>query len=293
MGESDCGGKKVIFFMKKIYLIMLIILAIVAGLFFYTHFSSHPAFRVVFLNVGQGDATLIDFNNGARMLVDCGPDRKILSKLGKYLPFFDRQIDYLLISHPDLDHYGGCVDVLKRYDIKNIIGNGAIKTDPYFQTWEKYVQKENAQNIVIATSQNWEIGSSTLQFLSPDPGLGLPAKEEEGNNLSIVFKLINGDESFLLTGDAEEILENALVKKHCPSSTIPCEFLHSNYLKLGHHGSDSSSGEAFLQAVAPDTAIISVGKNTFGHPSRRILKRLERADADIWRTDVRGDIILQ
>src|SRR3989339_155923 len=124
---------------RRMLVILVVVLLVIFGLLIYLQYfvSNIRSSRVVFFNVGQGDAALVDFGNGQKMLIDCGPDRKILSKLGQYLPFYDRTIDYLLISHPDLDHYGGCVDVLRRYDVKNIIENGATKSDPYFQVWDK------------------------------------------------------------------------------------------------------------------------------------------------------------
>src|SRR3989344_9396567 len=120
---------------RVIIIASLIMLAISGGYYWYFQ-KQQSHFYVVFLNIGQGDAALINFGNGQKMLVDCGPNRSILSALGRHLPFYDRTIDYLLVTHPDLDHYGGCVDVLKRFDVKNIIINGATKAyDPYWVIW--------------------------------------------------------------------------------------------------------------------------------------------------------------
>jgi len=278
---------------RRVLVILVVGLFVISGLLIYLRYcaSNIRSSRVVFFNVGQGDSALIDFGNGQKMLVDCGPDRKILSKLGQYLPFYDRTIDYLLISHPDLDHYGGCVDVLRRYDVKNIIENGATKSDPYFQVWDKYRHDEGAHLQTISGAQTKHFGSSTLEFLSPDPNLNMPAKDREGNNLSIVFRLIQGDKTILFVGDAEVPLESALVQKYCVTSST-CPALRADYLKVGHHGSDSSSSDGMLSVVAPSVAIISVGKNTFGHPSFRVMKHLERIGADIWRTDEKNDIII-
>ena len=283
--------------MKKIIIVLLILLVLVLGLFFYIKFYSTNKFQIIFLNVGQGDSTLIKFRNGEKMLVDCGPDRKILSKLGQYLPFYDRTIDILLITHPDLDHYGGCVDVLKRYQIKKIITNGEVKnSDPFFQVWQKMVVQEGVGNLIVSRPEELIIASTTFKFLSPDSSLSLEEKLKEGNNGSIVFQLQDLTVGkILFTGDMELALENALLTKYCPdfaSSTLSCPTFQSNYLKVGHHGSDSSSGDEFLQAVNPSVSIISVGKNTFGHPSFRVLRHLERIGTTIWRTDEKNDIII-
>lgn len=278
---------------RRVLILLLIVLAAAVALFFYAHFQSAVGFRVVFFNIGQGDAALINFADGEKMLVDCGPDRKILNKLGKYLPFYDRTLDYLVISHPDGDHYGGCVDVLRRYRVKNIIENGVRKDgDSFWQAWEKYKSREGAQPVTVDRAKRQPIGGAVLEFLSPDPALSLQDKTKEGNNASVVFRLTRATTTILFTGDAELPLENALLEKYC-ASTTPCPALRAQYLKIGHHGSDSSSGDEFVAAVGAPVAIISVGKNTFGHPSLRVWRHLLRAGAEIWRTDEKGDIIIR
>lgn len=281
---------------KKIIFIFLIVLTLLLSCLFYFYYSQrHPhKFQVTFFDIGQGDSALIQFGNGQKMLVDCGPDRKILAKLGLALPFYDRTIDYVLATHPDLDHYGGCVDVLKNYKVKEIIINGRKKeNDPYWRAWDKAVKDEPGATIKIMNNpEEWKIASSTLDFLSPDPVLALDVAEADSNNYSIVFKLKNNETSFLFTGDMEEPLEKALMQKYCSVSSTICPSLQVNVLKVGHHGSGSSSGQEFLKLVNPKTAVVSVGKNNhYGHPSLRVLKKLERVGADILRTDKMGDIV--
>jgi beta-lactamase superfamily II metal-dependent hydrolase len=249
--------------------------------------------KIVFLNIGQGDAALIKFDSGEKMLVDCGLNRKILSKLGKYLSFFDRTIDYLLVTHPDGDHYGGCSDILRRYKIKTIIfGDFKKSNDPYWRAWTKYSQAENAQWKFIDGHEVMMIGNTRLEFFSPDHDLVIKKDATLANNHSIVFKLSNHLGNFLFTGDMEMPLEEALLNKYCPSSA-PCLALAADYLKIGHHGSESSSGKDFLQAVLPRYAVISVGPNKYGHPSSRVLHKLERLKAAVWRTDQKDDIIIK
>lgn len=280
---------------KKILLIPFIFLVLLLGCVFYYHYNNRrlPEFKVTFLDIGQGDATLIQFNNGQKMLLDCGIDKKILSRLGEALPFYDRTIDFLMVSHPDLDHYGGCVDVLKNYNVKQIITNGQKKYDSFWKTFDRAMQDEGVSIETIVSPQVWTIASATLEFLSPDKDLVLDVDADDSNNYSIVFRLKNNDESFLLTADTEMPLEKALLKKYCVvTSTEPCPTLQADILKVGHHGSDSSSGEEFLQAVGAKKGIISSGKNNkFGHPSRRVMKKLERAGVEILRTDQLGNIV--
>ncbi len=307
-------------------LVLLVLVMVAAALYYWHAEKERHRFHVTFLNIGQGDSALINFANGETMLVDCGPNQKVLSELGHALPVYMRTIDYVLATHPDLDHYGGCVDVLRRYAVKHIIINGHAKTDPYYKEWEKAVREElGADTIVMHAPQTWTIGSSTLQFFSPDDSLPLSIAADDSNNYSIVFKLIaNTGKTFLFTGDMEEPLENALVEKYCsntstvgvgvenfqtlrapttsvdvgaryilPQQLISCPALQSDILKVGHHGSNSSSGQDFLQLVRPHTAIISVGQNKYGHPSLRVIKKLERAGAALLRTDELGAIVLR
>jgi len=277
---------------NKTKILSLAIIVCIFGLWLYINIAPPPQFKAVFLNIGQGDSSLIFLPQGGKMLVDCGPDRTILRKLNQYLPFYDRQIDYLLVTHPDLDHYGGCIDVLRRYDVKNIFINGAKKEkDPNFLSWENYLEKEGAEVFIVERPIAYILSGARLKFFSPDPEF---INEKTGDNdKSLVFKFFYNTTTIFFAADMEEKIEKELVKKYCEDSAEDCSELKSDYLKVGHHGSDSSSGQEFLTAVNPHTGIISVGKNNFGHPSLRVLRRMEREDMEIWRTDRRGDIIVK
>jgi len=277
---------------SKTKILFLAIVFCIFGLWLYVNITSSPQFKAVFLNIGQGDSTLIFLPQGGKMLVDCGPDRTILRKLNQYLPFYDRQIDYLLVTHPDLDHYGGCIDVLRRYDVKNIFINGAKKEkDPNFLSWENYLEKEEAEVFIVERPIAYILSGARLKFFSPDPEF---INEKTGDNdKSLVFKFFYNTTTIFFTADMEEKIEKELIKKYCEDSVENCLEFKSDYLKVGHHGSDSSSGQEFLTAVNPHIGIISVGKNNFGHPSLRVLRRMEREKIEIWRTDRRGDIIVK
>ena len=288
MGEPDYRRAKIILSIAALVIITALVL-----LFLNFKFFREPSFQIIFFNVGQGDSTLIRFANGEKMLIDCGPDKIAVGKLGEYLPFYDRTIDYLLITHPDLDHYGGCVDVLKRYRVNNIITNGDTKPDDSFwQIWDEYARAENAAGIIINNPTTTVIGGASFKFLSPNADFNLGASAE-GNNRSIVFLFKYNTTTILFTGDMETVLEKEVINKNCSSSALVCESLDADYLKVGHHGSDSSSDEEFLSLVSPKYAIISVGKNRFGHPSLRTIRKLERVGAAIWRTDEKDDIIIR
>lgn len=276
---------------NKTKILFLAVIVCIFGLWLYINIAPPPQFKAVFLNIGQGDSVLIFLENGAKILVDCGPDRTILRKLNERLRFFDRQIEYLLVTHPDLDHYGGCIDVLQHYEVKNIFINGAQKDDQIFATWQKYLEKEGAEVFVIEKPITYILDKARLKFISPDPDF---IDDKTGDNdKSLVFKFFYNTITIFFTADMEEKIEKELIKKYCFDNFSDCPELKSDYLKVGHHGSDSSSGKDFLQAVSPHTAIISSGKNSFGHPSLRVLKRLERENIEIWRTDRMGDIIVK
>ncbi len=279
---------------KKIIVLAIgLFLLFLAGNFYFKNSAIRHYNSVTFFDVGQGDSALIKFDNGQTMLVDCGLNRKILSKLGSALPFFNRTIDYLLVTHPDSDHYGGCPAVLQRYQVKNIITNGAQKSnDPYWLAWQKYQQLEGANNKIISGKETMTIGNSSLEFLAPDESFGLDLNKFGSNNHSIVFLLKNNLGKFLFTGDMEAPLENAIINKYCLNFSH-CSTLKADYLKVGHHGSDSSSGVDFLQLVEPKYSIVSVGPNKYGHPSLRTLRKLNRVGSIIWRTDQLNDIIVK
>ncbi len=255
--------------------------------------SQHEEFvKVVFLDIGQGDATFIEFSNGEQMLVDCSEDARILESLGRVMDFRDRVIDYVLVSHPHVDHFGGCTDVLKRYTIKNVIWNGyGHESGQAFSVFLDTVKKENAQIFTIESEQKLTISSTTLHFLYPDEKLMnhdlMKTGKQNLNNTSVVFSLQFGSQKVLFTGDAEQELEMYLVKKYG-------DVLNSDILKAGHHGSHTSSQSEFLELITPDITTISSGKdNEYGHPSARVLKRLERVGSEVWRTDQKHDILIK
>jgi len=259
----------------------------------YLKFFEQINYRIIFFDIGQGDSALIRFENKEKMLVDCGPDRSVLNKLGRYLPFYDRTIDYLIVTHFDLDHYGGCDEVLERYKVKNILINSDNKSgDKYFDNWAVSLKEERANVKIVTSSFSFDIAGARIEVLSPDPNI--PSSIISGNNHSIVFRLTHGTTTVFFSADMEEPVEKELINYWCETEEIGelCQNLQSEYLKVGHHGSDSSSGSDFLNAISPKIAIISVGKNHFGHPSLRVLRRLERIGAQIWRTDELTDIIV-
>ncbi|MBI5222694.1 MAG: MBL fold metallo-hydrolase [Candidatus Magasanikbacteria bacterium] len=291
--------------------LVFILLIITFGLIFYVRFengklevriesqnsvvnSKRENLRITFLDVGQGDASFIEFPTGEQMLIDCAVDSRILSALGGVMEFYDRDLDYLVVTHPDLDHYGGCEDILRRFQVKNIIYNDARKFgDPVWESFWQAVQNENAVYYPVNQPTVWQMGSSTMNFFYPDHSVASSTaikaeqKETNDNNASVVFRLDYAGYSVLFTGDAENELEQYIINKYGKQ-------LDSDVLKVGHHGSAGASGKLFLEAITPEYAVISVGAdNDYGHPSLRVLKRLDRAGAKVFRTDLDGKVVFE
>lgn len=243
--------------------------------------------RVIFLDVGQGDASLVITPEGQTILVDGGPDDKILSQLGKFLPLSQKKIDVVILTHPHADHLDGLVEVLRRYEVGEVYYSGFLHTTGSFLEWLKMINDKNIQLVIVKEKKEIKIGEVGLEFLYPNHDFsGLSLKEAPKNNLnntSVVFRLNYKQTQFLFVGDVEIPVEQELVGGQVD--------LSATVLKVGHHGSNSSTSEEFLNLVSPQYAVISVGVgNDFGHPHLRTLRRLERHGIKFLRTDEDGNI---
>jgi competence protein ComEC len=263
---------------------------------------SKPQFlEVHFFNVGQGDAIFIETPSRHQILIDGGPSSTILEKLGKEMPFYDKSIDLMVLTHPEHDHISGLLEVLKKYKVDNILWTGVLRDTAEFRKWGKLIKEEKA-NIKIAEAGQKIIFSTRLGLVDKYIEILYPFENLEGktvkntNNTSIIARLVFNKNSFLFTGDAYESGEKKLLGKE--------RDINSNVLKVGHHGSKTSSSEEFLKKVLPEIAVISVGgdenvkgldcdnkkRNKYGHPSCRVLERLGKFDIKVLRTDKLGDI---
>ncbi len=270
---------------KKLSWYILGSLALAAALILIAIFSQSQSqyLKVIVHDIGQGDAIFIETPEKYQILIDGGPDNSILAKLGKDLPFYDRSLDLVILTHPHDDHVAGLIDVLKRYDVKQILYTGVSHTAPNYIEWLKIIRDKG---IPFKIAQNGQIiklsETAELHILYPFEDL-TGKKVENLNNTSILCRLIYDSTSFLFTGDAEKEEEQDLIDHNI--------YLKSDVLKVGHHGSNTSSIENFLKAVSPEIGVISAGKdNRFGHPSDKALERLENNGIKIYRTDKNGDI---
>jgi competence protein ComEC len=267
---------------RKIYygivLVLLFASLIMSGMIFS---SREKKLKVIFLDVGQGDAILI--SQGSRqILVDGGIDSKvILEKLGKHVPFWDRQIEIVMATHPDQDHIGGLLGVMKNYEIGRVIDSPAKSESQIFKNYEKQIEEKNIARITGGKGLKIKMDEANLEIVYPHGSEIVSSKDT--NAQSLVAKLSFGENSFLLTGDLPSENEKDIMEKNFN--------LSSRVLKVAHHGSKHSTSQEFLEKFNFQEAVISVGaSNRYGHPAPEVIKRLQEKGMKILRTDEKGDI---
>lgn len=271
------NNKKIIYFGLALMLGVALILGLIILML-----SKQNELKVIFLNVGQGDAILIE-NGKNQVLIDGGRSGTILlEKVGKFMPFWDRTIETIIVTHPDADHYGGFDEVLDFYKINNVIKTKAENNN---EEWGNFKNKLGAKNVEeINSSYGTKIifpNGAELKIIYPF--LPLDVDEKDTNNSSIVAKLSFGENSFLLTGDLSLSGEGKILNLD--------EDITADVLKVAHHGSRSSTSDKFLDKISPQDAIVSVGKgNSYGHPHKEVLEKLKNRTIRIWRTDEVGNI---
>jgi len=268
------------FSFKKILLFLVIFLSLIL----LTQFSlSWPLneeipLEVSFLDVGQGDAILINFENHYQILIDSGiSNKKILSELSQVMPAQDRFLEVVIATHYDKDHVGGMRAVLENYKVGLFLDNGQFSKTEAATVVIDLLKLKNIPHQKVLENSRIELGEkAVLNFFNPDGNKG------EANDNSVVVRLDFKENSFLFTGDIGFKTEQDLIKDG--------HNLDVDWLKVGHHGSKNSSGAAFLKKVTPLKAIISVGKNSYGHPAEETLDRLGLIGAEILSTLEEGTI---
>ncbi len=241
--------------------------------------------KATFLDVGQGDAIFIESPDGTQVLIDGGKGGDVLRVLQKEMGYFDRDINMILATHQDADHIGGLVHVLERYHVDTIVMTENVNDTPVHEAFMRAARSEGARILYARRGQTYDLGSgahgsTTLAILFPDHD---PTKLES-NTASIVARLVYGESEYVLTGDSPSHIETYLVG-------IDSSRLKSDVLKVGHHGSRTSTAGAFVATVDPDVAVISAGKdNSYGHPHKEVLEILESHGALIKNTADLGNI---
>ncbi|MDD4409292.1 MAG: MBL fold metallo-hydrolase [Candidatus Pacebacteria bacterium] len=268
---------------KKAYSIIVILFLLnIINLSFILDLQKDNLLRVVFFDIGQGDGVFIETPEKHRIVIDGGPDYNLISeKISKEIPFWDKEIDMIILTHMDQDHLNGLLGILEKYDVKNIVWNGvsekgAKKTDNWLSMMEKEVGGKTA---IVKAGDRAIIGNTSIDFLWPD---SMPEDDNdvELNSYSLVPKLCYHSNCFLFTGDISFSQENQLIGND----------ISADVLEISHHGSKQATSDDFLKAVDPSLAIIQVGENNYGHPSPETLGRLIEENVRTLRTDKDGAV---
>jgi competence protein ComEC len=233
-----------------------------------------PEVTVTFFDVGQGDSAFVKWRDGTQMLIDGGPSTDVLSELGRIMLPWDRKIDYVVLTHPHADHTRGLVTILERFQVATV-----VTTDKkYYEGWHKEFQRLITEN-EINHLMPWEFGFDEVKVLYPLSESDY-VKHSNINEASIVM-LINGSYPILFMGDAGIVVEQKLLNDGSVKDV--------SVLKIGHHGSRTSTSRTWLRSLTPEVAIVSAGeKNRHGHPHVEVLNRLKEFAVNVFRTDQRG-----
>jgi competence protein ComEC len=243
--------------------------------------------RITILDVGQGDAILIEGSRGGRLLVDGGPDPdRLLVELDRRIPPWDRRLDAIVLSHPHEDHVAGLALLLDRYEVGRVLEPGMRGPGPGYAAWLDRLARPGAPaRLSIGAGDRLAVDEIAMQVLWPIRGQ-VPAEPPDSgsgiNNVSVVLLGVIGERRFLLAGDVEQDVDPSLLTEGLPRVDL---------LKVAHHGSRTATTDAFVAAVRPRIAVASAGAdNPYGHPARPTLERLAAAGARVYRTDVDGTV---
>lgn len=273
---------------KRIWIVvaLLLILVPVLGMRAFAGSASGGVLRVAALNIGQGDSIYIEAPNGKQMIFDGGPDSSIMTRLGEVMPFGDTSIDVLVVTNPDKDHYAGFLNVLEKYQVGMVLEPGTTSTTAMYKKLEDVIASKNIPELVARKGMKISLDQArnvSFDVLFPDRDVSNWAT----NDGSIVGKIVYGTTSFMMMGDATAKTENIILKAN------PSETIKSTVLKAGHHGSRTSSSDAWVGAVAPTYALISAGAhNKYGHPHQETLDTFAKYGVKVLGTYALGNVEL-
>ncbi len=255
--------------------------------------------HLIACDVGQGDAILIK-KGFDEVLIDGGPNNKVMECLSNNLPFWEKTIELVVLTHPEKDHITGLVEVLKRFKVKKIISNSLLVDKAAFRAFREAVGQEEIEVFSPKKGDKIKLAGMDFEVLWPKERLGdlrlwsqlaydteksgvlgISSFEGEINETSVVLWLKYDQFDAFLTGDIDQRTEEEIADEH--------ELEGIEVLKVAHHGSKYSSSQEFLEKIKPKIALISVGKNQWGHPTEEVLKKLRNLEIKILRTDMRGE----
>jgi competence protein ComEC len=263
------------------YLLAFVIIVVV-GLFLYNtnapEQNEPQPFTITFLDVGQGDSTLIQCDNQA-LLIDAGPNSNAEALVNTLKATQITRFDFVVATHPHEDHIGGIDSIIRNFDVEQIIMPRVSTTTQSFSDLLQVIRETNITIVEPSPGRTFNIGSALCTILAPNN-----TAYEELNDYSIVLRIEYADNSAILMGDAESVSEKELLAKNY--------FLKSTIMKVAHHGSNSSTTDEFLNAVSSEYAVISVGRNNdYGHPHQETISRLVSKGIKLYQTDLNGKII--
>ncbi len=264
----------------------LVLLLVLAGLLSWVVFSpkKEGVLTFVVLDIGQGDALYIESPNGTQVIVDGGPSNNLLKALPKVMPFYDRSVDMIVVTNPDSDHYEGFIKFLDKYKVTDILEPGTTNSYSAYGYFEKKVAEKNIKKTIARRGQEIDLGGGAyLQVLFPDRNV----EQVASNTGSIVMKLVYGDTSVMLQGDSISNIEQYLLE-------LDGDYLKSDILKAGHHGSRTSSVKEYVEKVSPKWTVISSGKeNSYGHPHKETIETMQSLKIPTFDTCNNGTIIFE
>jgi competence protein ComEC len=264
--------------MKKSILSLFILLFLNILAFSFSLSLYNAYLEVSFFDVGQGDSIFIETPQKHQILIDGGPGyTKVLEGLSSEMPFSDKEIDLIVLSHPESDHMTGLLSVLENYKVDNILWTGVERDGEKFDSWKRMIVEEGANIYYADKGDSIVAGDVSLGVLFPFESLK-NEEVKESNNTSIVVKLSYKNSSFLFPGDISSKTEKLI------------NDADADILKIPHHGSKYSTSEELLSKVSPLMAVIQVGKNSYGHPTEEVLTRLNNSGIKVLRNDTNGDI---